>query len=124
LPYQQKILSKVPRRGPKGFYLLLILLANAKAGTDSHTRMFHKPAIEDAEPVIEHPPPPPPVAIPIPPLEPLPLLVPEPLPPPDPKPLPPLAVKLAEHVLLAFMFVLHVVLVPQLEQSPLHPAKV
>jgi hypothetical protein len=85
-----------PRRGPTGFYLLLILLANAKAGTDSHTRMFQKPAIEDAEPVIEHPPPPPP----------------EPLPPPlePPPPPPPLVVKLAEHVLLAVMVMVHVVL--------------
>jgi hypothetical protein len=35
-----------------------------------------------------------------------------------------LAVKLAEQLLFAFMFMVHVVLVPQLEQSPVHPAKV
>jgi hypothetical protein len=75
--------------------------------------MFHKPVIGDTEPTIEHPPPPPPEVLPLP--------VPEPLPEPPPLLL---AVKLAEHVLLAVMFMLHVVLVPQPEQSPVHPAKV
>jgi hypothetical protein len=55
--------------------------------------VLHTPAIEDVDPVLEHP-------------------------------TPPLSVKLAVHVLLAFMFMVHVVLVPQLEQSPPHPVKV
>ncbi len=76
--------------------------------------MFHKPAVEDAEPVIAHPPPPPP---------PVPPTAPEPLPPPEPPP-PPIAVKVTEHVLLASKVMVHVVLVPQWEQSPPHLAKV
>jgi hypothetical protein len=81
--------------------------------------MFHKPVIGDTEPTIEHPPPPPPEVVP---LLPDPESLPE-LPLPDPEPLPLLAVKLAEHVLLAFMVMVHVVLL-QPEQSPVHPAKV
>jgi hypothetical protein len=46
---------KGPQRGPKGFYFLLILLANAKAGRDSNKRMLQKLAVEDAEAIIEDP---------------------------------------------------------------------
>lgn len=53
-------LSVTPTISGKDLRLLINLnlqeiidfLTNAKTGTDSHTRMFHKPAIEDAEPVI------------------------------------------------------------------------
>jgi hypothetical protein len=75
---------KGPPEGTQGFYLFLILFATTKAGKDSHTRMFQTPAIEDAEPAVEHPLPPPS------PLEPLPLPKSEPGPPqpPEPPPLP------------------------------------
>ncbi len=43
---------KGPKKGTQGFYLFLILLANAKAGTDSNKRMFQAPVKEDTEPVI------------------------------------------------------------------------
>ena len=87
--------------GTQGFYFLLILLATTKAGKDKHTRMFQKPAVGTTEAIIEYPPP-------------------LPLPPPyrlD-------GVKLAEHVLLSFMFISHVGFLPQAEQSPPHPTKV
>jgi len=47
-----KDLVKGPQRGPKGFYFLPILLANAKVGTESKKRMFQKLAVEDAEAII------------------------------------------------------------------------
>lgn len=45
-------------------------------------------------------------------------------PPPPPPEIPPEVLKVAVHVLLEFMVMVHVVFVPQLEQSPLQPAKV
>jgi hypothetical protein len=49
LQLPSKDLIKGPQRGPEGFYLLLILLTNAKAGTDNSKRMFHVLTIEDAK---------------------------------------------------------------------------
>ncbi len=47
-----KDLIKGPPEGTQGFYFLLILLANTKAGTDSNKSIFHALAIEDTEPVV------------------------------------------------------------------------
>ncbi len=99
--FSVKIPSRAPWRRPKCFYIFLILIATTKAGTDSKKRMFQKPAVEDAGAIIEYPPP-------------------LPLPPPYCLE----GAKLAEHVLLSFMFISHVGFLPQAEQSPPHPTKV
>jgi len=77
--------------------------------------MFHKPAIEDAEPVIEHPGGARIGGV-LPPL--LPLPVPPPLPLPEPPPEPLLTAKLAVHAVLTLMVMVHVGLVPQDVQPP------
>ncbi len=92
----------------QGSYLLKSLLKATSIGNKSHIRAFTGLAPAP----MEHPP------------KSLEIKSSSPPPIPTPPPPPPEVLKVAVHVLLAFIVMVHVVLFPQLAQSPLQPPKV